>query len=300
MGGDLRLRAVHAGVMILHGAALDQLRWSSEPGVVVPLALTGALYARGATQLRRRGRGLALRRWELMSFVVGWLVVALSLLSPLHDASEQLFSAHMVQHELLMVLAAPLLVLGRPMMVMLWALPRSARQPAANVARQPIVRAVWGAITRPFDAWLIHGAAIWVWHLPSLFEATLHSDFIHALQHASFLGSALMFWWSIVHVQRRSARGMSVVYLFTTAVHTGVLGALMTFSRAVWYPAYANGAAQWNLTPMADQQLAGLFMWIPASVAYLVAALLVMRQWLHDSEWGAAERDSVLSTVMLH
>lgn len=286
--------------MFLHDAEIGQLRWSLEPGVVGPLALSAVLYARGAGRLRRRGRGLALRHWEIASFAVGWLVVALSLLSPLHEASEQLFSAHMAQHELLMVLAAPLLILGRPTVVMLWALPARGRQAAARASRNAALHTAWSAITRPFDAWLIHGLAIWLWHLPPLFEATLHSEFIHALQHASFLGSALIFWWNIIHVQRRSARGMSIVYLFTTAVHTGVLGALMTFSRAPWYPAYAIGAGKWSLTPIADQQLAGLIMWIPASIAYLVAALAIMRRWLHDSEWAVAERERSLSAVALH
>jgi putative membrane protein len=135
--------------------------------------------------------------------------------------------------------------------------------------------------------------------LPALFEATLYSDSIHALQHASFLGSALIFWWSVIHVQRRAARGMSIVYVFTTAVHTGILGALMTFSRAVWYPAYATGAAKWGLTPIADQQLAGLIMWIPASLVYLAAALAIMGCWLRDSERSVAERERAVSLVAL-
>jgi putative membrane protein len=286
--------------MVLNDAELGRLGWSLEPGVVVPLALSAVLYARGAFELRRRGRGRSLRRWEVASFGAGWLVVALALLSPLHEMSEQLFSAHMVQHELLMALAAPLLVLGRPMIVMLWAMPPRSRQVVARAARNSTIRSVWGAITRPFDAWLIHGLAIWLWHLPALFEATLYSDSIHALQHASFLGSALIFWWSVIHVQRRAARGMSIVYVFTTAVHTGILGALMTFSRAVWYPAYATGAAKWGLTPIADQQLAGLIMWIPASLVYLAAALAIMGCWLRDSERSVAERERAVSLVALH
>jgi putative membrane protein len=285
--------------MVLNDAELGRLGWSLEPGVVVPLALSAVLYARGAFELRRRGRGRSLRRWEVASFGAGWLVVALALLSPLHEMSEQLFSAHMVQHELLMALAAPLLVLGRPMIVMLWAIPPRGRQVVARAARNSTIRGVWSAITRPFDAWLIHGLAIWLWHLPALFEATLYSDSIHALQHASFLGSALIFWWSVIHVQRRAARGMSMVYVFTTAVHTGILGALMTFSRAVWYPAYATGAAKWGLTPIADQQLAGLIMWIPASLVYLAAALAIMGCWLRDSERSVAERERAVSLVAL-
>jgi putative membrane protein len=285
--------------MLLHAGDPGQLRWSLEPGIVAPLVLSAALYGRGVVELSGRGRSRAIRAWEVLSFAAGWLVVALALLSPLHDASEQLFSAHMIQHELLMALAAPLLVLGRPLMVMVWALPARARRATAMIAHTRAVSKAWRVVTRPFDAWLIHGAAIWLWHLPPFFQATLRSETVHALQHASFLGSALLFWWSIVYGQARSARGMSIIYLFTTAVHTGVLGALMAFSRAPWYPAYASGAAAWGFTPMADQQLAGLIMWIPASVAYLVAALAIMRQWLSDSEWSVVDGERSLTRLTL-
>jgi cytochrome c oxidase assembly factor CtaG len=281
--------------MLLHtGRELGQLRWSLEPGIVAPLILSAALYGRGVAELGGRGRARALQAREALSFSAGWAIVALALLSPLHDVSEQLFSAHMVQHELLMALAAPLLVLGRPMMVMLWALPVRARHAVARVTRQPVIHSAWQVLTRPLDAWLIHGIAIWLWHLSWLFEATLRNETIHALQHASFLGTALLFWWSIVHGPR-AARGMSIIYLFTTAVHTGVLGALMAFARAPWYPTYAGGAAAWGLTPMSDQQLAGLIMWIPASLAYLIAALAIMRRWLRDSEWSVSDQERPLT-----
>jgi cytochrome c oxidase assembly factor CtaG len=288
---------MYAGLMFVRGAELGELRWSLTPGIVLPLLLSAALYARGTIALRGRGRGLVLRQWEALTFVGGCLVVALALLSPLHDVSEQLFSAHMVQHELLMTVAAPLLVLGRPMVAMLWGLPAGQRHDIAGFCRLRIVRTVWCAIARPFPAWLIHGLAIWLWHLPSLFEAALRSETVHAVQHACFVGSALLFWWSIIHGQRRAARGTAVVYLFATAVHTGVLGALMTFSRTAWYPAYANNAVAWGLTPISDQQLAGLIMWIPASIAYLIAALVIMRRWLDDSEWTVVGRERAAAAV---
>jgi Predicted membrane protein len=264
---------------------------------MVPLTLSAALYGRGAIVLAGRGHGLVNRRQHVASFAAGWLVVAVALLSPLHEISEQLFSAHMVQHELLMALAAPLLVLGRPLTVMLWGLPRATRRFIASGVRHPIVRSTWRTITRPFDAWLIHGIAIWLWHLPVLFDATLRSESIHAIQHTSFMGSALLFWWSVIHGQRRAARGMSILYLFTTAVHTGVLGALMTFSRTPWYPTYADRATAWGLTPMMDQQLAGLIMWIPASLAYLIAALSIMRHWLRESEWTVLAQQRTVSAT---
>jgi cytochrome c oxidase assembly factor CtaG len=93
---------------------------------------------------------------------------------------------------------------------------------------------------------------------------------------------------------------LSIVYLFTTAVHTSALGALMTFARRPWYPEYANRAAAWGLTPLADQQLAGMIMWIPAGVVYMVAALLVMRRWLGESEWAVAQGERADFAVPVH
>jgi cytochrome c oxidase assembly factor CtaG len=282
---------MHAGMigLLLAGIPAVLGQWSTEPGILVPLALLGALYARGAVACAVWSWRAGPRR--VMAFTSGWLVLVLALESPLHAASEELFTAHMIQHELLMAVAAPLLVVARPVPVLLHALPLAVRRAMIGVAYAPRVRRAWRAFARPFDAWLLHGVVIWVWHMPVLFQATLTNDAVHALQHLSFLGSAWLFWWSVTYGQRRAARGMSIVYLFTTTVHTGVLGALMTFSHRPWYPAYAGGAAAWGLTPMADQQLAGLVMWIPASVAYLIGALVLMQRWLADSEWSVARRE---------
>jgi cytochrome c oxidase assembly factor CtaG len=214
--------------------------------------------------------------------------------------TEQLFSAHMVQHELLMVVAAPLLLLGRPLVAMLWALPRAWRQAVGRVANRRAARSVLSVMNRPFDAWLIHGLAIWVWHLPLLFDAALESEAVHAAQHVSFVGSALLFWWTIISPARRSARGMSIVYLFTTAVHTSVLGALMTMARSPWYPRYASRSAAFGLTPLGDQALAGMIMWIPASIAYLIAALLIVRRWLGDSDLEVRRREQLGFAVSSH
>lgn len=274
---------------LLQAAVGRELAWSLEPGVVVPLFVLGVWYARGAYVMRARSRH-APRATAIGAFVAGWLTLVVALVSPVHELSEQLFSVHMVQHELLMALAAPLLVAARPGPAMLWAIRPGARSGLVRVVRSSPVRQAWRALTAPVAAWLIQGIVIWAWHVPPLFEATLRSDFVHAVQHLMFLGSAVAFWWSIVH-GRRASRGLAILSLFTTAVHTGVLGALMTFARTPWYPAYGAGPAAWGLTPVADQQLAGLIMWIPASVAYLVAALATAHRWLRDSEWEVTERE---------
>lgn len=272
------------GPALLHASEVSA-GWSAEPGVVIPLAVVAVLYVRGV-----RVVGGARRVPGLLWFAAGWTILFLSLLSPLHSASEQLFSAHMVQHELLMVVAAPLLALSRPLPVLLDGIPSRLHSRVESLGDRPRVRNAWRTLNRPLEAWVIHAIVIWIWHVPALFQATLSNDAVHALQHLSFLGSAYLFWSSLMADGYPERGGLAVLSLFTTAVHTGVLGALISFARRAWYPAYATGAAVWHMTPLADQQLAGLIMWIPASAAYLVAALLIMRRWLRDSERSVNRR----------
>jgi cytochrome c oxidase assembly factor CtaG len=140
-------------------------------------------------------------------------------------------------------------------------------------------------LTTPSIAFGLHAVALWAWHLPGLYQATLASELLHSFQHASFLFTALLFWWTILGASRAEiARGRAILYLFLTALQTGALGALLTFAPSLWYPAYARTTGPWGLSPLDDQQLGGLIMWIPGSLAYLVAALALLAQWLRESE----------------
>jgi putative membrane protein len=216
-------------------------------------------------------------------FGAGWLLLVIGLISPLHRLGEVLFSAHMAQHELLMAAAAPLLVLGRPIVAFVWAVPPSWRRTAGSWSAARPVREVWSTLTRPLVAWTLHAIAIWLWHAPPLYQATIASDAIHTLQHLSFLGTGLLFWWSLFRGrQGRLGTPFAVVYLFTTAVHTSLLGALLTFSSRLWYPLYASSTSVWGLTPLEDQQLAGVIMWVPAGLAYVLATLAIAGSWLRD------------------
>jgi putative membrane protein len=194
----------------------------------------------------------------------------------------------MAQHELLMVVAAPLLVLGRPLVPFLWALPMSWRRTAGNWSAAGPVRRLWELLTLPLVAWAMHAVAIWLWHAPGLYQASVRGEGMHALQHVSFLATALLFWWALLRGREgRLGRPSAVLYLFTTALHTTVLGALLTFSARVWYPVYDWSTAPWGLTPLEDQQLAGLIMWVPAGLVYLIAALAIAATWLgEDERWS--------------
>jgi putative membrane protein len=264
--------------------------WSTDPGIWTLLLASAWLYARGVERMwRRSGAGRGVRRWQAACFAAGWATLFIALASPLHAMGDALFSAHMVQHELLMALAAPLLVLGRPLVPFLWALPIRWRRTLGGWAKVEAVQGGWRMLTAPFAAWLLHAVALWAWHLPGPYQATLASGWMHTLQHASFLGTGLLFWWALVHGREgRMGYGTSVFYLFATAMHSGALGALLTFAPQPWYPAYAGFAQAWGLTALEDQQLAGLIMWIPAGLAYGVAGLVLFAAWLREAERRAA------------
>jgi putative membrane protein len=254
--------------------------WSFEPAVVILIVGAALLYILGL----RNSAGASATRIQKYSFGLGLLALGISQISPLHKLGSALFAAHMTQHELLMLSVAPLLAYSRPIATFLWALPHSWRTALGNAAKTRTISSTWCILRLPLAAWSIHAAALWLWHIPSLYQATLESEWMHALQHTSFLGSALLFWWALMHEQRTRNYGASVAYIFTTAVHSGALGALLTFAGAVWYPTYSGRTEAWGLTPLEDQQLGGLIMWIPAGVVYLVIGLCLFAKWLQESE----------------
>lgn len=257
--------------------------WTADPFVLPPLLVSGALYARGAWVLWR-GRDVVhgLRPWQAVSFGAGWMTVALALLSPLERWSDALFSAHMGQHELLILVAAPLVVMGRPLVTFLWAFPLERRRALVAWVRTPRVLATWRVVAHPLFIVTAHALALWGWHVPVLFEAALESQPVHALQHASFFFTAVLFFQSLVFGRYgRLGYGVAVAYVFITALHSSLLGAFFTFAQRVWYPLYAQRSPD----ALEDQRLAGLLMWVPAGVLLTGIALALFLAWL-----GAAER----------
>lgn len=256
--------------------------WSFEPAVVIPLALAGTLFAVGAW--RRRGRP-GWSNAQFASFAAGWITLFIALVTPVHALGSELFSVHMAQHELLMVVAAPLLVLSRPILWFLWALPQGWRERAGAAAKQRQVSALWSVMTLPLFVWLLHGSTLWAWHIPYLYDASVEYEWVHALQHTMFLGTALLFWWTLLHGRHgRLSAGSGIVYCFTTAIHTSVLGALMTFAQRSWYPIYDGRTSVFHLTVLQDQQIGGLIMWVPAGVIFTVLGVWLTAVWIRESE----------------
>ncbi len=253
--------------------------WNPDPWLIAALLAPAALYVIGLNNLQAADTRSDLTKWRALAFFGGWLALLAALISPLDALGSMLFSAHMLQHELLMLIAAPLLVLGKPLAVFVWGLPPPWRRAIARPFRSGFWQAPWHQLTKPLSAWIIHAVVLWGWHAPLLFEASLRNDAIHELQHASFLLSALLFWWALL---RGRTRLSAALYMLTTMIHTGVLGALLTFAPGIWYPAYFATTAAWGFSPLEDQQLGGLIMWVPAGFVLMLAGLLLLGKWLSE------------------
>ena len=163
-----------------------------------------------------------------------------------------------------------------------WALSPAQRRTVGRLLQARGWTSLWATLTDPLVAWALHALALWAWHIPAFFDAALQNEALHILQHVSFLGTALFFWWSVLgHDPRgRYGPGHSAAYLFTTMMHTGALGALLSLSPTAWYAPYIPLTVALGFDPVDDQQLGGLVMWVPAGLAYVVAALWVVGRML--------------------
>jgi cytochrome c oxidase assembly factor CtaG len=266
-----------------HGSATS---WTFDPWVVVPLAAFGLLYGVGAIRLASRSRRPARLQLRGLMGWVGLLTLAGALISPLHWLGEHLFTFHMIEHEIVMAISAPLIVLARPVAVLLWGLPQSLRHVVGSVIRSPLVRRPWNWSTDATTATFIHGAAIWAWHVPVLFDAAVTNQLLHRTQHLSFFAAAILFWWAIFW---KSEHGAAAGHLFVTMVHTSVLGALMALAPRVLFLAQTQAAMDWGLSPLEDQQLAGMVMWVPAGTIYAAATMMMLALWIRSASTRRAQ-----------
>ncbi|HEU0100351.1 MAG TPA: cytochrome c oxidase assembly protein [Allosphingosinicella sp.] len=276
--------SAHGGASQAQGGGIA---WNLDGRVAVPLLLLAAAYAGGWRRLHRRSRlGRGERAKGARLFAAGWLVLALALVSPLHEGGQRSFTLHMIEHEAIMLVAAWLLAASRPLPVLLWALPQQLRSGAGSLGAAAWPAAAWRFLTDPVVATVIQAVVLVAWHMPALFERALGGAGWHSAQHIAFLGSALLFWWAMANGRAgRHAYGVAAICLFGTSLVGGLLGALMSFSASPWYGRYAAmGMTPLGLDPLEDQHLAGLLMWIPGGLVHAGAALFFLYKWLRASE----------------
>jgi cytochrome c oxidase assembly factor CtaG len=287
MLGMRTLAALALGLLaspaVAHGGHEHGLGWTLDPLLIVPLGLVLLIYLVGWRRLSKRSS----RPPRAALFLSGWTVLTLSLVSPLHAAGERSFTMHMIEHELIMLVATLLLAMSSSGAVMAWGLPRPLRLSLAGSWKSPL-QSTWKRLTEPVTATAIQSVVMWLWHAPPLFDRALESSGWHIAQHACFFISSLLFWWAMLH-PRRGGYGVSAACLFATSLIGGALGALMSFSSSPWYADYAamGMTGVLDLDPLTDQRLAGLIMWIPGGMVHGVAAILLFYKWLKEADRAA-------------
>ncbi len=226
-------------------------------------------------------------------FWAGWLVLVVALISPLHELGERWFSVHMVQHLLLTLVAAPMLLLSNAMPVVLWALPRQDRLTVGGLLGRPgPVRGALKLLTNPFLAWWLFVLSQWLWHQPAAYQLALEERWAHYAEHLSFFATAVLFWWPVVGAAPLPSPlplPGRLLYAFLAWLPNSLLGAGIALSPHVLFPYYEREAAALGIDPLTDQQLAGLIMWIPGDVVFLCILLVLFGAFL-QSEERLAER----------
>jgi putative membrane protein len=276
----------------LESASSPGLSWNLNLTIVVPLVLAAALYTVGTGRLwKRAGRGHGITAVQCLRFVGAMLALIAAFLSPLDGMSEALFSAHMVQHQLLILAAAPLLATSGFSLAIAWALPRQWAQSIGHALnRTGLLPGTWKLLSKPASAWVLFAAGLWLWHAPLLYQAALENEALHILEHVVFLSTSILFWWVLFkHTSQQHLHyGMAFVYLFTSGLQSEILAALMTFTGEPWYSFCASSAQAWGLSPMQDQQLAGLIMWFPGSLVFTLLTIGYFAAWLRSLEARAS------------
>ena len=290
----LTVVATAAGSATAHADAAHAAEspWHLDPWILTPLLLCGLLYGLGSLKLwMRASTGRQKTWWCALAFWSGYAALAGVLLSPLHWLAEHLFTFHMVEHEVIMTVSAPLIVLARPIAAFFWALPRWPRYCLASTFK--LLRKGWKYLSNGNFATLLHGLVIWIWHIPFVFDAAVTDVVLHRLQHLSFFLVAVIFWWSVLWVSRR---GVAAWHLFLTMLHTSMLGALMALAPRVLYVVQTRTAPDWGVTALEDQQLAGIIMWVPAGTIYAGGALILLALWIGESGRGGMHARSIRSS----
>lgn len=238
----------------------------------------------GAVWLFARGWRTGEPAWRFTSFAGGIAVALLAVVSPIDGLAGVLLSGHMVQHVLLVAVAAPLLALADPGPILLRGTPVAVRR------RLPTVRRRLGLgvdemrrLRHPFGRWLVYVGTFWLWHAALLYELAVDVPIVHALEHATMLAAALAIWSVIVGSRRaRVDRGVGVLLAFLLVLQGVVLSTLFTFSTVPWYEPYAAPATGWGLDPLTDQRLAGVIMWIPVGAVYTATGLALAVTWIGE------------------
>jgi putative membrane protein len=266
---------------------MHDLTWSFEPWLIASLVMATVLYVLGLRHIRAKaGKGRVVAPWQVLSFAGGLAVLVAVLVSPFDAMAEELFSAHMAQHLALMLVATPLFVWSRPIIVWFYALPAPARRRTGRFWVGTRANRLARLLNHPLTIWVAFNGFFVFWHTPVPYTWALHTEWIHDLEHACFFFSAYAFWSVVIETsgRRRLDYGATIMFVAAAAVLSSLPGALMIVAQHPFYAVHAEGAARWGMTLIDDQHFGGLIMWIPGGFVYLAAICWLVVLWLRDAE----------------
>ncbi len=271
------------------GAVLSY--WPFEPVVLIGVELAAVLYIVGGLGRPHKRRAGSADRWRAVAFWLGLLTILLALQSPIEMLARQLFWVHMVQHLLLMVVAAPLLALASPWTRLWRALPLVVRRWVARPVflhpRLAPLRAIYQQVSRPGVIWVLSAANLWLWHLPPLYDLTLRNHLAHHLEHGLFLGLGLAFWAHVFdqHPFRAPLGTLGrASYVFFAMVQSWGLAAVLSFATVPFYAYALLPSRPGGISALTDQQLGGGMMWVPGAITYSIVFVALLFQWLAEED----------------
>ncbi len=257
--------------------------WDFRFDVTFSLLILSTTYVLGWLRLQKHRHRQQVNWLPLLFYLLGLTVIAFALMSPIDRLQGLLFYMHMIQHELLIYLAPPLLLLGKPFPFVLWGLPRPLRKLVSKLFRHnSFLRRTLAFINIPAVAFLLSTAVLWLWHIPAAYNLALRNNFVHGLEHISFFLAFLFYWWPLIGSPPQSRRlrsnGSRGLYLLLGAIPTALLGAVLALSDKVIYTYYLGVPHSNGLTALADQQIGGAIMWLPGPLIYGLIAILTMKE----------------------
>ena len=255
------------------------LPWTLDPLPIIGVAVVACAYLWAERLVAQRHRANPVPRYRRWLFLGGLAAILLALVSPVDTYGGVLFSVHMVQHMLLEMVAAPLIVLSAPITLALRAAGPSARRALLAVLHSHPAR--W--LTFPLVTWLLFAAVNWGWHFSGLYNIALEDDVVHYLEHASFLAAALLFWWPAIGPDPqpwRMPHPVRLMYLFLAMPQNSFLGVALLSTERVLYLHYVTVVRTWGPTPLDDQHLGGALMWVFGDIVFLAAMVGVVWAWM--------------------
>jgi putative membrane protein len=267
------------------------LEWRFEPVVLVALALSAITWLLLTRRVARAHPGHPYSAWRELAFLAGLATLAVALTSPIEAYEGELFSVHMLQHMLLELVAAPLLLLGAPATLALRAATPSVRRRLLAILHSRVV----SVLSFPLLAWVLFAAVNWGWHFSSLYNDALENSGLHDVQHLTFLGAALLFWWPVIGADPSRWRlpyPVRLFYLFLAMPQNSFLGIALMSAPITLYPHYLTNLRDWGPSPIVDQNIGGMLMWVGGDVVFLLAMGFVVAAWVRAEDRRTARQDA--------